>query len=122
MTAPDREQAERCGNTIHSDYVSDHRCQLRRGHDGDCAFGSSLAAQLAERERALEVAGALVAEIPCQQFRTLEDCDAAVAQHMKHPERYEPVPRSEWCGRCKALGILSDAALAATHSDSEERG
>lgn len=30
---------DRCGNTIHSDYVTDHRCQLPRGHVGDCLFG-----------------------------------------------------------------------------------
>lgn len=30
---------DRCANTIHSNYVSDHRCQLPKGHEGDCLFG-----------------------------------------------------------------------------------
>jgi hypothetical protein len=34
--------ADRCGNTIHSDYVSDHRCRRERGHPGDCLFGAAL--------------------------------------------------------------------------------
>ena len=31
--------ADRCGNTIHSDYVTDHRCVKEREHAGDCWFG-----------------------------------------------------------------------------------
>ena len=71
-----------------------------------------LAQRVEAQQKAIEMAGLLVAGIPCQQMMALEDCDTAVAQHMKHPERYEPVPRSEWCERCKAVAILSDAALA----------
>lgn len=33
------QDSNRCGNTIHSDYVSDHRCQRFKGHVGDCWFG-----------------------------------------------------------------------------------
>ena len=29
----------RCGNTIHSNYVSDHRCVKEHEHTGDCWFG-----------------------------------------------------------------------------------
>lgn len=29
----------RCGNTIHSNYVSDHRCVKEHEHEGDCWFG-----------------------------------------------------------------------------------
>jgi hypothetical protein len=34
----------RCGNTIHSNYVTDHRCVKPRGHDGDCVFGADAVA------------------------------------------------------------------------------
>ena len=40
----------RCGNTIHSNYVTDHRCKLNRGHEGDCLFGN-LALVAAEIEK-----------------------------------------------------------------------
>lgn len=61
--------------------------------------------------RAIEVAGELVGQIPCQQMMTIEDCDVAVAQHVRHPERYEKLPRSEWCPRCAALDVLAEAIL-----------
>lgn len=38
MIKPDPEV--RCGNTVHSEYVTDHRCNLLRGHRGDCSFGT----------------------------------------------------------------------------------
>lgn len=37
MTGP---QQERCPNTVHSNYVTDHRCQRERGHDDGCLFGA----------------------------------------------------------------------------------
>lgn len=33
-------ERERCGNTVHSNYITDHRCKRERGHPGDCLFGA----------------------------------------------------------------------------------
>jgi hypothetical protein len=40
-TEPAQPEEERCGNTIHSNYVTDPQCLLERGHSGDCLFGLS---------------------------------------------------------------------------------
>jgi hypothetical protein len=80
-----------------------------------CRLQSDLCEEAAEAlielEKAVELAGILVTEMPCQQMMTIEDCDVAVATHVRHPDRYERVPRSEWCNRCAAADILSRAAL-----------
>lgn len=54
---------DRCGNTIHSDYVTDHQCQRERGHGGDCHFGAELREVALDRARISEAANDLLREL-----------------------------------------------------------
>lgn len=40
MVENQHSERERCGNTVHSNYITDHRCKRERGHPGDCLFGA----------------------------------------------------------------------------------
>jgi hypothetical protein len=47
--------SDRCPNTIHSNYVTDHRCQRERGHQGDCLFGAYATPDRAAKEEPMFV-------------------------------------------------------------------